>query len=239
MYPVDGSSPTDFDGIDYTAYFRGSTVYDSQVITERVLDLVGGYLNEKGFAARRCFQPGMGAAATGAPAFIEALLWIKEHWEFLAGAATVVFAQVAKVGHKWRQLKRHIDERILDPHKPSFVIELGVRISGGEDSRKEAARSFRSVLLHVPEINSLLRSELPDQNCTIRVLTAGASPEFAYAYFKVAVVRRSDVAKMIRYLDKKKNQDGLRAVLLYRRFGFLTRFETSESDSDFMRLTSR
>lgn len=237
MYPVDGSSPSDFEGIDYTAYFRGSTVYDSQAVTNRVLDLVGDFLDKQGLSSRRCFQSGFGAAA-GGPAFMEFLIWVQEHWEFLAGAASVVLARVANLRRKWLQLKRHMEEKVLDPYKPSFVVELGVRTKGAEeDSRQEAARSFKSVLMHVPDINALLRRELPDQSFTIRVLTTGASPEFAYAFFKVPEVRRSDVAKMIRFLEKKKDHEGLGAVLLYRKFGFITRLKASENSRDFMRMT--
>lgn len=239
MIPVDGSRASDFEGIDYAAYFRGPAVYDSEEVTNRVLNLLDDFLKEKGLSSRRCWHAGIGAAA-GAPAFFETLLWIQEHWEFLAGAASVVLARVANVRDKWRQLKRHIEERILDPYKPSFDVELGVRTMGeGEDARQEAARSFRSLLTHVPDISALLRHELPDQRFNIRVLTTGSSPASAYAYFKVPEVKRSDVAKMLRFLQKKDDQDGASAVLLYRKFGFITRLEASENGGEFMRLTMR
>lgn len=218
---------------------RGPAVYDVQAVTDRVLDLVGDFLREKGLSSRRCFQSGFGAAA-GGPTFFEILVWIQEHWEFLAGAASVVLARVANVREKWRQLKSRIEEQVLNPYKPSFVVELGVRTKGkGDEARQEATRSFRSLLTHVADINALLRRELPDQQFTIRVLTTGSSPAPAYAYFKVPEVKRSDVTKMIRFLEKKNHQDGLSAVLLYRQFGFITRLEASKDGRDFMRLTMR
>jgi hypothetical protein len=239
LIPVDGSVADDFEGIDYAAYFRGPAVYDSEAVTNRVLNLLDEFLAEKGFSTRKCWHAGFGAAA-GAPAFFETLLWVQEHWEFLAGAASVVLGRVAKVRDKWRQIKRHIEERVLDPYKPSFVVELGVRTRGeGDNARQGTARSFRSLLTYVPDIDALLRRELPDQRFTIRVLTAGSSPAPAYAYFKVPEVKRSDVTKMIRFLEKRTHQDGALAVLLYRKFGFITRLEGSENGGDFMRLTMR
>ncbi|MDQ0276520.1 hypothetical protein QO003_000823 [Arthrobacter silviterrae] len=239
MIPVDGSTPNKFDGIDYTAYFRGAEVYDIEAATSRVLDLVGDFLEKKNLMSRRCFPSGIGGA-TGGPEFFEILRWVQEHMQYIAGLVTVWLARVAKVRNKWRQLKGHIDERFLDPYKPSCVVELGVRTKGeGNHSREKSAKSFKSVLIHVPEIDALLRRELPDQRFTIRVLTCGVSPIFAYAYFRVPEVKRSDVAKMIRFLEKRKNQDRLSAVLLYRQFGFITRFRASEDGRDFMRMTMR
>lgn len=239
MIPVDGSAPSDFEGIDYTAYFRGSDVYDVQAVTDRVLDLTGDFLRKEGLSSRRCFQSGFGATA-GGPAFLEILIWIQEHWEFLAGAASVVLARVANVREKWRRMKWRMEAQVLDAYKPSFVVELGVRNRGdGDDARQAAARSFRSLLTHVPDLSALLRSELPDQRFTIRVLTTGSSPASAYAYFRVPEVKRSDVAKMIRFLEKKTHQDGISAVLLYRQFGFITRLKATTDGGDFMRLTMR
>lgn len=114
MIPVDGSAPSDFEGIDYTAYFRGSAVYDVQGLTDRVLDIIGDFLKKEGLSSRRCFRSGFGAAA-GGPAFLETLIWVQEHWEFLAGAASVVLARVANVREKWRRLKWRTEAQILDP----------------------------------------------------------------------------------------------------------------------------
>lgn len=239
MIPMDGSAPSDFEGIDYTAYFRGSAVYDVQGLTDRVLDIIGEFLRKEGLSSRRCFRSGFGAAA-GGPAFLETLIWVQEHWEFLAGAASVVLARVANVREKWRRLKWRMEAQVLDPYKPSFVVELGVRTrSEGEESRQEAARSFRSLLTHVPDLSALLKSELPDQKFTIQVLTTGSSPAFAYAYFRVPEVKRSDVVRMIRFLEKEPHQDGISAVSLYRQFGFITRIKASGDGGDFMRLTMR
>lgn len=240
MIPVDGSPDGDFEGIDYTAYFQGPAVYDSEAATERVLTLLDDFLKEKGLSSRKCWHSGFGAAA-GAPAFFEILLWIQEHWEFLAGAASVVLARVANVRDKWRQLKRKVEENVFDPYKPTFVVELGVRVRGeGNDARREAAQSFRALLTHVPDINALLRRELPDQRFTFRTQTTDSSP-FTHANFRVPEIKRSDVAKIIRFLEKKEkdDQDGPLAVLLYRRFGFITRLEVSENGRNFMLLSSR
>lgn len=235
---MDGSAPRDFTGVDYTAFFQGPAVYDGEALSSRVMDVLEAYLSEKGFSCRRCFRSGFGAAA-GGPAFYDILVWVQEHWEFLAGAASAVLAQVAKIRDKWRQLKRRLEERILDPYKPSVVVDLGVRTQGeGEEGRQEAILSFRSLLMHVPEINERLRRELPDQRFNIRVLSSEYSSP--YAYFRVPEVRRSDVAKMLRFLEKHEVPDGnLSAVRLYRKFGFLTRIESSDNGGNFMRMTMR
>jgi hypothetical protein len=238
MIPMDGSSPREFDGVDFTAYFQGPAVYDGEAVSSRAMDVLEEYLTEKGLACRRCFRSGLGAAA-GGPGFYEILVWVQENWEFLAGVAASVLAVVTRLRDLWRQLKRKLEDRVLDPYKPSVVVDLGARTQGdGEEGRKEAIRSFRSLLTHVPEINERLRCELPDQKFNIRVLSSEYSSP--YAYFAVPKVKRSDVAKMVLYLENDEVPDGsVSAVRLYRQFGFLTRLESSNNGGDFMRMTMR
>lgn len=238
MIPVDGSSPKDFDGIDFLAYFQGPAVYDGEAIGNRAMKVLEEYFIEKGFSSRRCFRSGLGAAA-GGPGFYEILMWIKENWEFLTGAAALVFGFLTKVRDLGRRLKRKMEDRILDPYKPSVVVELMARTtSDGEYGLQESVRSFRSFLEHTPEINARLRRELPDQKFNIRVLSSQYSSP--YAYFAVPEVKTSDVTKMLRYLARNEVPVGtVSAVRLYRKFGFLTWIESSENGGDFMRMTMR
>lgn len=238
MYPMDGSQTGDFVGVDYTAHMRGPSIYDADTLTGRVLDAIEEYLTSRGLASRRCFPSAFGSAATGPPAFYEILQWVQENWGFLTGIASALLAQVAVTRAKLYRLKRKMDDRILDPYKPSVVVELGVRTGGEKDNRQqEAIASFRSLLTHVPEIDERLRAEIPDQKFTIRVLSSNYSNP--YAYFKVAKVKPSDIAKMMRYLSKPQVNEGVGAVLLYRKFGFLTRLQASRNPQEFMDFTMR
>ncbi|BCW67003.1 hypothetical protein NicSoilB4_17660 [Arthrobacter sp. NicSoilB4] len=239
MFPLDSSEPSDFSGVDFAAYFQGPSVYDGKAVSNRVMDLVEQYLTQMGLSSRRCFHGGFGAAA-GGPAFPEVLLWVQEHWEFLAGAASVVLARVANIRDKWRKLKKAWEERILDPYKPSVLVELGARTqSDGDEGRTEAAQSFRALLTHVPDISELLRRELPDQTFTMVVRTLGPTPANTYAHFNAPDAKQSDVTKVVRYLEKQDLQEGYSTLRLYRKFGFLRRVESSESGDDFVRMTVR
>lgn len=232
MIPLDQTTPSDFVGVDYTAFFQGPSVYDAKAIGDRSMDIIEECLTEYGLSSRRCFYGGRGATA-GGPPFLEALLWVQEHWEFLAGAASVVLARVANVRQKWRQLKGKWEQRILDPYRPSVIVELALRTQGeGTEGQREAALSFRSLLSRVPDISQRLRNELPDQSFTIRVLSVGRSSARVYACFKVAEVRRSDVTRIVKFLNKGDITDDS-VVSIYRTFGFLTRLE-HKKDSNFM-----
>lgn len=231
MIPIDPTLPSEFVGVDFTAYFRGPAVYDGEAVSGRVMDVVEAYLTESRISCRRCFYPGRGAAA-GGPAFLEVLLWVQEHWEFLAGAASVVLARVAKVRDKWRQLRRMWEERILDPYKPSVFIDLAVRTqANGNEGLQEAALSFRALLSRVPDISERLRREVPEHKFTFRVLTVGSQSYTWSASFRVSEVKRSDAAKMVRYMEQDGVPDGHSEVTLYRKFGFLTRVEPNEGNN--------
>lgn len=232
MIPLDPEASIDFSGVDFTAFFQGPAVYDGKVVGDRAMDLIEQYLTESGLSCRRCFYAGRGATS-GGPAFLEVLLWVQDHWEFLAGAASVVLARVAKILHKWRQLKGLWEQRVLDPYRPSVVVELAARTRGdGAEVWNEEASSFRALLSRVPDISQRLRHELPEQKFTIRVQAIGLSSATASASFRVSEVRLSDAVKMVRFMDKCNDQSDL-VVSLYRKFGFLTRLEQKKI-SNFM-----
>lgn len=232
MVPLDPKALPDFVGIDFTAFFQGPAVYDGKALSDRAMDLIETYLTENGFSCRRCFYAGRGATS-GGPAFLEVLLWVQDHWEFLAGAASVVLARVAKIRDRWRQLKGMWEQRVLDPYRPSVIVELAARTRGeGFEGRNEEASSFRALLGRVPDISQRLRQELPDQTFTFRVQALGPSSTTATASFRVSEVRRSDAVKMVRFMDKCNDQSDL-VVSLYRKFGFLTRVK-QQKNSNFM-----
>lgn len=231
---------SDFQGIEYTVFFRGPVIYDSEGATEAVVGLVEEFLNERSLANRRGFPAGMGGAATGAPPFVELLLWLQENWELAAAAFSAVWAGIVKTRMAWIKVKKGFEQRVLDPYQPSIVVELRVCTTvSGKGGAQEAAESFRSMLTLVPDLSTLLRREIPNFGPTIRVITPGHAPRYPYVYFKVREVRDADVDRMLRFLDRRNRPSELSAVLLYRQFGFLTRLVESSDGREFMQLTSR
>lgn len=235
MYSTDDSQPRNFVGIEYAANMRGPSVYNMDVVTSSVLQILEEYFREKQFTARERRPPlNMGSAATGSPQFYEILQWIRDNWSFLEGAATVLLAQVAIARSKLYLLKKKMDERVINPYKPSVVIELYVltEASRGE-GENDAVRSFRSVLVNLPELSVRLNCQFPTQKFTIRV--TGGVYSHASVYFKVAQVRQSDVAKIVRRLSKIHQTEVPRAILLYRRFQLFTGLKVSKNTNDFVR----
>ncbi|KSU76107.1 hypothetical protein AS031_12140 [Pseudarthrobacter enclensis] len=229
---MDPKSPINFIGVDFTAFLQGPAVYDGKAVGDHVMDLIEQYLTEFGFSCRRCFYAGRGATS-GGPEFFEVLLWVQDHWEFLAGAASVVLARVAKIRHKWRQLKRLWEQRVLNPYRPSVIVELAARTQDdGAGLSDDEASSFRALLSRVPDISQRLRREMPDQTFTFRVQAIGPVSATASASFKVSEVRPSDAVKMVRFMDKCTDQTDL-VVTLYRKFGLITRLE-QEKISNYM-----
>ena len=95
MTRIDNSALDNFQGIEYTAHFRGPAIYDSSVPIERAMDLVEEFLKEKGLSNRRGFPAGMGAATGGMP-FVELLMWLQEHWELAAAALSAIGAGLVR-----------------------------------------------------------------------------------------------------------------------------------------------
>ena len=231
---------SDFQGIEYVVFFKGAVIYDSDAAAEQVIEVVEKFLNERGLANRRGFPAGMGSAATGGLPFAELLVWLQENWELAAAALSAVWAGMVRARTAWTRVKKGFEQRVLDPYQPSIVVELRVCTTGSaEQGEQEASEAFRSMLTSVPDLSALLRREIPNFEPTIRVITPGQAPRYPYVYFKVRDVRAADVARMLRFLDRKNRSSELSAVLLYRQFGILTRLVESGDGREFMQLTYR
>ncbi|MBG6226499.1 hypothetical protein IWX63_003098 [Arthrobacter sp. CAN_A2] len=235
IVPLDGSPSDNFTGIDFTASVRGPSVYDTRLVEDQVMKALEQELTKAGFATRRCRLPGVGSPATGAPPFYEFLNWIHENWDFLKGVASTIVSWVVFVQGKARLLERTLNNRALDPYKPSVFVELLVRTTAdGSEEVGDAAYSIGAFLQYLPHLSACLAEEFPEQRFTLRV--SNKSGILPYTHFKVAEIRRSDVAKVVRYMNTRRGLTGVRAVLLYRQFGVLTRLRPVRSMDEFFRL---
>lgn len=227
---MDPSEPLDFDGIDYSVRPQiGARIYNTDELTNRTVNVLEAYFQEKGLKARKCHPTGLGAAAGGP--FAEVLSWIIEHWEFVRDIAQWVFSGLTTLVLALRTAyTRWIERTVIDPYQPTLTVELGVR---------QSPNSFRALLRLAPDIQSMLKNKLPDQTFAIRFLDASPGRDKTYVFFKLQQIRKSDVARMIHFLDKHEFHEGLSAALLYRRFGFWPSIIASKKPGDFMRLLMR
>lgn len=92
IVPLDGSPLGGFTGIDFTAFVRGPSIYDTRSLEDQIMEALKQELTKAGFATRHCQISGVGSSATGAPPFYEFLTWVHENWGFLKGVAfTMVY----------------------------------------------------------------------------------------------------------------------------------------------------
>ncbi|MUK03617.1 hypothetical protein GM708_18000 [Vibrio cholerae] len=235
IVPLDGSPSDGFTGIDFTAFVRGPSIYDTRSLEDQIMEALKQELTKAGFATRRCQLPGVGSPATGAPPFYEFLKWVHENWDFLKGVASTIVSGIVFVQAKAHLLERKLNDRVLDPYKPSVFVELLVRTEADVSKEVEdAASSLGAFLQYLPHLSARLVEEFPEQSFTLRV--SNKSKLLPYTHFKVAQIRRSDVAKVMRYMNAKQDQTGVKAILLYRQFGTLTRLRQIRSLDEFFRL---
>jgi hypothetical protein len=227
MFPLDGSSPTDFSGIDFATFVNAPAIYNRKELEDRVAAVLQQFFESRGLPARHCFVGGRGAAA-GGPMFLETLQWFRDNWETMEQAATMVLSFVAGMMTRWRLLKRRLNDKVLTPFGPSVVVEVGSRTKGTSPAATaEAHNSFMGLLRLAPELSETLNKELDNVTFSIRVTRLGASTQFLTALFNVARITKTDAVKVIKHFDKRKNDSDVSAVLLYRKFGFYTRLRVA------------
>lgn len=235
IVPLDGSPSDGFTGIDYTAFVRGPSIYDARSVENQVMEVLEQDLTKAGFATRRCRLPGVGSSATGPPPFYEFLNWVHENWDFLKGMASTIVGWVVFVRGKAALLEKRLNDRVLDPYKPSVYVELLVRTTAdGSKEVEDTASSLGAFLQYLPHLSARLVEEFPEQSFTLRV--ANKSGILPYTHFKVTKIRRSDTAKVVRYMNARHELRGVKAVLLYRQFGVLTRLRPIKSMDEIFRL---
>ncbi|RJT82919.1 hypothetical protein D6T63_00170 [Arthrobacter cheniae] len=235
IVPLDGAPSDSFTGVDFTASVRGPSIYDTSSVQDQVLEAVEEELTKAGFATRRCRLPGVGSSATGAPAFYEFLKWVHENWDFLKGVTSTIVSWVVFVQGKAHLLERTLNDRLLDPYRPSVFVDLLVRTTAdGSEKVEDAATSLGAFLQYLPRLSARLVEEFREQSFTLRV--SNKSGILPYTHFKVAKIRRSDAAKMVRYMNAHRELTGVKAVLLYRQFGVITRLRPVRSMEEFFRL---
>lgn len=236
MYPLDGSSPSDFTGVDFATFVNAPEIYNKKDLEDRVAAVLQEFFESRDLPARHCFVGGFGAAA-GGPMFIDILQWVRENWEAMDQAATAVLGVVATILARWRLLKRRLNDKVLDPFSPSIVVEVGSRTKGtSATATAQAHDSFMGLLRLAPELSETLRDQLNNATFSIRVLRLGEGNQFLFALFNVDCITKADAAKVINYFNKRKNDSDISAVMLYRMFGFLTRLKVARGTSGFMGL---
>jgi hypothetical protein len=239
MQPLDGSSPEDFAGIDYTIFVSAPEIYNAGAVEGKVANAIEAFFEGHAIPVRRCIAGGFGST-TGAPPFWEFVLWVQENWESLEKIASVLAGFAAGVTLRWRRLKQRLNNRILDPYCPSVVIDVAARTKSPSSAPEgTTAQSFYSLLRFLPELDVVLCDELSGHKFSVQVvdLTSPSSPRFAL--FKVERITTSDVALMIRYLQKLSENSDINAVMLYRAFGLFRRLVPSRGASQFMSLLIR
>ncbi|BCW18365.1 hypothetical protein NtRootA9_10730 [Arthrobacter sp. NtRootA9] len=238
MDTVDSNSPEDFAGIEYTIFVSAPQVYNSHILEGKVSSVVENFFVEHAMPVRRHFVGGFGST-TGAPPFLEFLLWVQEHWESLEKMATLLAGFAAGVAIRWRRLEERINNRILNPYCPSIIIDVAVRTSSEAlVAEGSGDRSYYSLLRLLPNLDAALREELNEHKVSIQAIdSTTSSPRFAL--FNVKSITTSDVTLMIRYLRRLKEGSEVNAVMLYRALGFYRRLVPSRGASQFMRLLLR
>lgn len=231
MYPMDGSAPDNFSGVDYAALVSAAQIYDERKLEGQVAKVVEDFFESRGVPTRRCLIGGLGAAAGGP--WMDVYLWVQENWEALQKIASAAIGFALGVTAKWRAVRKKLDNKVLDRHVPTVVLELGARTKGtGPGLDGEASRSFNSLLRLVPALDESLRTQFPSQKFSVRVLGASEQNAGRYALFKAGGITDSDVARVLRYFGKIERQPDTGTVLLYRQFGFITRLRRARGLSE-------
>lgn len=235
MYPLDGSSPHDFSGVDFATYVVASQIYDERKIEDQVAKVVQDFFDTRGLPTRRCGIGGLGATAGGP--WVDVYLWVQENWEAMQKIASAIIGFAIGVTTKWKAFKRRLDNKVLDRHMPSIVLEIGARTKGtGPSSSEEGPRSLSSLLRLVPALDEELRKQLPNQKFSLRVLSLSEQYAPRQALFKVERITDADIARVLRYFKKIEHETDSYTVLLHRPFGYITRLRRARGLSESMSL---
>lgn len=239
MYPLDGSSSHDFSGIDFAIYACAPGIYDIAKLEDQVAETVNTFFGSRALPVRRCGVAGFGTT-TGAPPFWEFVLWVHENWESLEKLAHAMTAFAAGLVFRWRRLRSLLNNRVLDPHRPSVIVEVAARTKGDHSLVSlEGEQSFSGLLSLLPDLNTALREAHPNQRFTIRALDLRSNAGPRHALFKVESITASDVARIVKYFRKFANDSDVCAALLYRQFGLIPRIIPARGSSQFMGLIMR
>lgn len=223
MHALDGRSPEDFSGVDFATLVWAAPIYDKRKVEDQVAKVVADFFERRGLPTRRCGIYGLGAAAGGGP-WMDVFLWVKENWESMQTMASAAIGFAIGVTARWKRLRRRLDNKALDPYKPSIVLELVVRAKSTDlSSTGESSRSFNSLLCLVPALHEELRNQLPDQKFSIRIVRHSEKDPSRLALFKVERITDADIARVLRRLKRIDHDPDSYAVLLYRQLGFITR----------------
>lgn len=235
MYPLDGSSPDEFSGVDFATYACAAQIYDERKVEEQVAKVVEDFFETRGVPTRRCVIGGLGAAVGGP--WVEVYLWVKENLEFMQTIVSVAIGFAIGVTTKWKNFRKRLDNKVLDRYMPSIVLEIGARTKG-TDLRppRESLRSVNNLLRLVPALDEALRSQLPNQNFSLRVVNLSENDAPRLALFQAERITDADVARVLRDFRKREHDRDSYAVLLHRQFGFFTRLRRGRGASGYMSL---
>lgn len=222
MVPLDDSSPDDFSGVEFATIVCAPQIYDKRKVEDQVAKVVVDFFEMRGLPTRRCVVGGLGAAVGGP--WMDVYLWVQENLEFMKTIASAVIGFTIGVTTKWKTFRKRLDDKVLDRHMPSIVLEIGARTKGMSlSSTGESSRSLNSLLRLVPALDEALRNQLPDQKFSIRVVSLSANDPSRFALFKVERITNADIARVLRYFRKIEHDPDGHAVSLHRQLGFITR----------------
>ncbi len=191
MVPLDSSSPDDFSGVEFATIVCAPQIYDGRKVEDQVAKVVTDFFGVRGLKTRRCAIGGLGAAAGGP--WMDVYLWVQENLELMKTIASAVIGFAIGVTTKWKTFRKRLDDKVLDRHMPSIVLEVGARTNGMDPgSAGENSRSLNSLLRLVPALDEVLRSQLPDQKFSIRVVSLSTNDPSRLAVFKVERERTHD-----------------------------------------------
>ncbi|MCB5275916.1 hypothetical protein BJG92_03470 [Arthrobacter sp. SO5] len=231
MCPLDGSTPDDFSGVDFATYVCAAQIYDERKVEDQVSKVVEDFFETRGLPARRCSIDGLGAAAGGG-SWMDLYMWVKENWDFLQPIASAFIGFAIGVTTKWKNFRRRLDNKVLDRHMPSIVLEIGARTKGTDvNASGENSRSLNSLLRLVPALDEALRDQLPDQKFSIRVVSLSENDPSRLALFKVERITKADIARVMRYFKKIENDPDTYAISLHRQLGFIPRLRRNHGVS--------
>ncbi|MET4137408.1 hypothetical protein [Pseudarthrobacter sp. PvP090] len=235
MYPLDGSSPDDFSGVDFATYVCAAQIYDERKVEDQVAKVVEDFFETRGLPTRRCAVGGLGAAVGGP--WMDVYLWVKENWESMQTITSAAIGFAIGATTKWKSFRKQLDNKVLDRHMPSIVLEIGARTKGTDlSSTGESSRSLNSLLRLVPALDEALRNQLPSQKFSIRILNLSKKDAPRLALFKVERITDADIARVLRYFKKIEQDPDSCAVLLHRQFGFITRLRRAHGAPEYMSL---
>jgi hypothetical protein len=239
MWPKDKSDPgAAFVGIDFTVEIRRPGVFDHAQLETAVEGVVSDFYGQRHIASRPCHVGGLGA--TAGDSLIEMLNWVRDNWEILTGVAAALSAAFYKSQRLVARERARLTNGVIDPYRPGIVVTVSPRTGIlSDDVTDEDEAAFPIVLSLFPELHAALTEKISTHDFSLRALRGGRFGSL-HAFFKLKNTTNSDVAMMLRKIERLDERNAsVPTILLYRQFGLIRRFDVSRDSEDLLRLMRR